>query len=281
MEASAERKSTPQPSSVDSSRSDQVVEAGRSDQLNRTDQTVQPHKQSSPMKKSYFVVAIVILFILIILVIVWRMRKERKENPESSNIVEAVANNIQIPSDIVTESENGTIFAKWTDVKGVDSYVMYYSNKPGFTIEEARTIENISEGSFKITKVPPGTYYYRVASVKGGVKSKWSDEYSITVGKCTSYPAPKNVVVSKNPENPTEVLVSWTPDTTGDGYILYVNAETPPKGHEGNTLAIRIENPEVAEHALQGSGSGKWYAAVATMSSYCGLGELSEPVQLQ
>jgi hypothetical protein len=229
------------------------------------------------MKKKYFMVAIVVIFIILLFVIIWRMNRSK---PSVSNIVEAKENSIQPPSNIVVESENGTIFAKWDSVKGAEKYIMYYSNKSGFKIEEGRSIENITEGLFRITKVPPGTYYYRVASIKGDLKSPISEEYSITVGKCKPPSAPREVVASANPSDPSEVTISWTPDTTGDGYVLYVNADVPPTGHEGNTLEIKIDDPSITEHSLQGVSSGKWYVSVANMSTYCGLGELSAPVEL-
>jgi hypothetical protein len=234
-------------------------------------------RNTRKIKKSYFMIAIVVIFLLVIVVIVWRMRKVK---PSVSNVSESLKK-LSFPTGIVAETENGSIYVKWTEVKDAESYVMHYSNTSGFSVDDARIIEGIPEGGFKITKVPPGTYYYRMSSVNAKGKSEWSEENSITVGTCKPPLPPQNVTAAVNQSDPSEVLISWTPDTTGDGYILYVNANSPPTGHEGNTLVVKIDNPSAYEHSLQGASQGKWYAALAVISTYCGISDISSPIELK
>lgn len=248
-----------------------------------------PEQRNKPrVKKAYFVILIIVLFIIILLLVIWRMRKTKPE-VSSSSIPSAIPekkekkeedNKSFLPTNIMAETENGTIKVKWDDAPGVDQYVMYYSNSPAFKLEDARIIQGIPKGGFNITKVPPGKYYYRIGGVKGGVKSILSEEGSIEVGKCSPPEPPKNIEISYNPNDPTEAKVSWKPVGTADGYILYVNAKEPPSGTEKDTLSVKIESGSISEHSLNGVTSGDWYVSLATISNYCGISELSESIKL-
>jgi len=194
---------------------------------------------------------------------------------------------------------------EWENVKDADSYTMYYSNVPNFTKQNARAIEGIKgnitlapscSGSqadglipvssekktnedpnvvkFSINKVPPGSYHYRIVSVKGDKESAWSGEESVVVGTCQPYAAPTDL--KKEIQENGDIKVTWSPDSTADGYALYVTSEDGSKER-----IIPLNNPLVSEHVLSDlDPNSNWFVRVSSFGTHCGEGNRSLPLQL-
>lgn len=257
--------------------------------------------KSSRMKTSYLIILVVtILIILILLWLATRTPRDRTSMLTSPKVIKA-------------NSFNGTINLEWENVKDADSYNMYYSNVPNFTRQNARTIEGIkgndtfvpkcssshpdglerveskSEASsslhssshenpnvvkFAINKVPPGSYHYRIVSVKGGKESVWSEEASILVGAC-QLSAPPSDLKREIQEN-GDIKITWSPDSTADGYILHLTSED---GFEHRK--IELDDPLSGEHILSDFDSKTvWFVDVASFGTHCGEGSRSLPIQL-
>jgi len=174
------------------------------------------------------------------------------------------------PKVIKANSFNGTINLEWENVKDADSYNMYYSNIPNFTKQNARTMRELREMTllyrnalphiqtdwnemirkvhfilphvknpnvvkFAINKVPPGSYHYRIVSVKGGKESVWSEESSILVGTCQLSAPPSDL--KKEIQENGDIKISWSPDSTADGYVLHLTSED---GFEHRKIELMI-----------------------------------------
>lgn len=218
------------------------------------------------------VIVVVVLLILVVILVVWRSSSKR----------EATSSLLPPPQGVRAESNNGTIKILWEGVKEADSYTMYYSNHPNFTKQEARLIEGIRlDGSdeglmqFSISKVPPGSYYYRVASVKGDKESVWTDEMNVAVQTCQP-PAPPTELRQEESDS-NSVLLKWNRVPTADGYVLYVTSEKSPKD-----FSIAIEDPLRTEHSLSDlDPQFEWKVTIASRGAHCGEGEPSSPLQLK
>jgi hypothetical protein len=187
------------------------------------------------------------------------------------------------PTNIVARADNGLIYVKWQDAPNATSYMMYYSNEPNFTKENARTIGGIDSGDFSINKVPEGRYYYRVASVKGRKESEWSPEGTIEVGSCTPNEPPKNIgsEIMESKDGKFDVFISWSADTTLDGYLVHLSHTTEPVGNESDFLIKLVEDSSATGHIFQGlDASLKWYAIVASNNYHCGSNSFSSPIPL-
>ena len=127
---------------------------------------------------------------------------------------------------------------------------------------------------FSINKVPPGSYHYRIVSVKGGKESVWSEEANIVVGTCQPYDPPADL--KKEILENGDIRVTWSSDSTADGYVLYI---TNDGGLEKQR--IQLGDPLVSEHILSDLDPNVlWYASVASFGTHCGEGILSPPLKL-
>ena len=249
------------------------------------------------MKTTYVITLIII--VVIILILLWLATRTPRDRTSM----------LTSPKVIKANSFNGTINLEWENVKDADSYNMYYSNIPNFTKQNARTIEGIkgndtfvpkcssshpdglerddSKGplhsssrenpnvvKFAINKVPPGSYHYRIVSVKGGKESVWSEESSILVGTCQLSAPPSDL--KKEIQENGDIKISWSPDSTADGYVLHLTSED---GFEHRK--IELDDPLVSEHVLSDlDHSSVWFVDVASFGTHCGEGSRSLPIQL-
>jgi hypothetical protein len=215
---------------------------------------------------------IVVLVVVVILLIILLWVKSGGEGGQTTSI-------LQPPLIIGSHEKDGTIQVKWKPVIEADRYTMYFSNVSGFEKEKARTIHDIQGESISISKVPPGTYYFRFASQKGKVESKWSEEKRLEVS--SSEPPSPPVDFQKQYNEDGSVKLSWTSDSTADGYHLYVKAEGTPVGDETDTLVIKIDDPFQTEHVLTDlSPNSVWQVSVASFTKHGGRGKISPALHI-
>jgi len=191
--------------------------------------------------KTILIICVVIL-IICILGLVW-LNSAQKEAEEAIKRYELGSNkqieaddSIPLPINIRTEVIDDSIYVFWTDVntekeeegefkkldpKKMITYKIYFSIYEDFTRENARTIEKIDTGEFVINKVPNGTYYCRVVSIRNGKESIWSDIETITVNY-HSVPEPPTDIQVKILSD--EVRVSWQPDIAAQSYKIMMRS---------------------------------------------------------
>jgi RHS repeat-associated protein len=116
------------------------------------------------------------------------------------------------PTLSVNPSINGNVTVSWTAVSGVDSYTLYQSTD-GTTYTSIQT--GITGTSTPVTGLSNGTYYYKVASVGGGVTG---DKGSASAALTVTLPpgAPTGMTVSPAHQLPsTNYTASWTAPASG------------------------------------------------------------------
>jgi hypothetical protein len=73
-----------------------------------------------------------------------------------------------------------------------------------------------------------------------------------------------------------DIKISWSPDSTADGYVLHLTSED---GFEHRK--IEFDDPLVSEHVLSDlDHSSVWFVDVASFGTHCGEGSRSLPIQL-
>lgn len=225
----------------------------------------------------------ILILVILILIVVWLLLgRENKKPVQSVSEKRKPVLKLRPPEDISVENDNGTIRMNWTEPEGAKSYILYYSNKPNFTLEEARTIGNINGNEFVISKVPSGTYYFQMSSLNGAVESERSRVSSFVVEICT-LPSPPEGLTSKlvSDKDELKILLSWKPDATSDGYVIRLNYETQPTGGVGDHMIISIEDPITANYMIEGlDSSAKWFATISSVATHCGEGSISNAIQL-
>tara|TARA_R110001599_G_scaffold333068_1_gene548885 strand:- start:64 stop:831 length:768 start_codon:yes stop_codon:yes gene_type:complete len=191
--------------------------------------------------KTILIICIVILIICII-GFFW-MKSLEKDAKEAIKRYELGANkqieaddSIPLPENIRTEIIDDSIYVFWTDVntekevgdevkkldpKKMITYKIYFSIYEDFTRENARTIEKIDMGEFVINKVPNGTYYCRVVSVRNGKESIWSDIEKIVVNYHSTPDPPIDIQVKRMDK---EVRVSWQHDIAAQNYKIMMRS---------------------------------------------------------
>lgn len=231
------------------------------------------------MKKILVVVVIVVVLILVLL---WSRSKDKKE-VKSSEVREKRTLKLSPPSNIEVSNDNGTVHMKWKEAEGAKSYILYYSNVPNFTPETARTIGAIVGGEFDIMKVPSGTYYYQMSSINGNVESEKTPiaQFSVEICKLPSPPSNFTHKIVSQSQVEFEVLFSWNPDSTSDGYVIRLNYSKPPEGNESDHMVINVPDPVTANHLVGSLDSRvKWYATISSVAAHCGAGLPSEAILL-
>ncbi len=279
-------------------------------------------------KNRYILIVIIIIIIIILLcIIVKRKTKDKKNDDEPKvHVLDAIktvsktkkktssvskidestpqkktSDEVKPPTNGNVSVDGSSIFAYWPDVEGVDTYTIYYSDKPDFTKDNARIISNIDKGDFVINKVPQGTYYIRISStkfVKKGtldprreeVESEMSDMHTVKVDKCNLPSTPTNVnrelIVSpsnnhQNDDNHFDVFISWDPDTTVDAYLIHLNHTEHPSSNDSDFSVIRVDDVNSTGHELNGLDiTKKWYATVSAFIDHCGPSEPSAIINL-
>jgi hypothetical protein len=187
------------------------------------------------------------------------------------------------PQDIQVKNDNGTVTVNWREPQGAKSYILYYSDKPNPTAATARTIGSITGNEFVISKVPAGRYYCYMTSISGARESEPSPTVQFDVEVCTLPEPPEDFtsrVLSVMP-SAAKVLLSWKAETTLDGYVIRLSYEHPPVGDDSDHLITRIDDPETANHIMDGLDRNvQWYATISSLASHCGEGRMSAPLKL-
>ena len=156
---------------------------------------------------------------------------------------------------------------------------MYFSNISNFEKTKARTIHDIQGDQFAISKVPPGTYYYRIASLKGKVESKWSEEKKLEVS--SSQPPSFPVNFEKQHLEDGSIKLTWSSNSAADGYYLYVKAEGTPVGDETDTFTIKIDDPYQTEHILTDlSANSVYQVSLASFTKHGGRSNISPALHI-
>lgn len=244
------------------------------------------------MKRETILVILVILIAIIVSIIFvltigssGETKKDRVQQPivveakpqETEPFVEAKVEKLAPPTKIETESKKGTIYFRWLDTPDAGGYKLYYSDHSQFTKSEARLIEGITSGEFSITKVPSGTYYYRIASIFGEDEGRWSEERIVVVDKCQPLEPPKNLK-STYEKGKKSAVVSWTADPASDGYVLSVyldQNDTVP------TTTINIDSGIISNYKITSLNPKlKYFLTISAVQSHCTNGFESDKVQI-
>ena len=230
----------------------------------------------------------VVIIIIILIVIVWlanrkvgKMTEASYYKPENKQKAKPKILKLLPPQNIKVNADGSNVNITWEPCEGAKSYTLHYStscDKDNF-----RTISGIDGEEFQISKVPKGEYYIRLSCTDGVVESEMSNVEVLSIETCNLPPPPKEFrsKIVKNDNETLQVLLSWTPDVTLDGYILHVNYQSPPMANGSDHMVIKIEDPETANRMLEGlDNKFKWYATSASVAAHCGEGEPSNWIVL-
>lgn len=170
------------------------------------------------------IVITIILIIIVLILAYWTINNinTEKEEPKRHEVSNAIINpDLSLPTNLKFQVEEDTIYVFWNDVEGVDSYKIYFSIYEDFTREDARSIEKIETGEFQINKVPNGTYYFRLVSVKNGKESEWSELGSVVINHYEVPDPPTDVQVKRISDG---IRISWQSDISAQLYKIMMRS---------------------------------------------------------
>lgn len=123
---------------------------------------------------------------------------------------------IPILKDPGTLDSDGNYNVTWSLAHRATGYILEEDFDESFN--SSLVIYQGSNLSFRISNKSNGRYFYRVRSVKGQFKSKWSNIVNITVSRLPG--VPQNFTASINPEG-NEIILSWSPNPKNtQGYYI-------------------------------------------------------------
>lgn len=237
------------------------------------------------MKQSVKIFVLILIIVLIFIVVArWnsssddKVKLEKKKKRGNKIILKLLP-----PQEIQASNDNGTVTITWREPNGAKSYILYYSDSPNLTPETARSIGSITGSEFVISKVPAGKYYCFMTSLSGARESEPSPLVEFDVVICTPPGPPNNLKhrIMSIGASGGKVLISWTPESTLDGYVIRVNHDEAPFGDARDHLVTHIDDPMTANHILENLDMNfKWYVSISSVAAHCGEGDMSEAIKL-
>ncbi len=169
------------------------------------------------------------------------------------------------PTLSVNPSVDGNVTVSWSAVSGVDSYILYQSPD---NISYTSVQSGLTGTSTSVTGLTNGTYYYKLASVAGGVTgNQGSASTALTV---TLPPgAPTGMTVTPADQTPsTNYTASWTAPASGT-VTTYQLLEDNNSGFSSPTT-YTITAPTHSKVRSESSTGTYYYKARACNGTACG-----------
>lgn len=232
-----------------------------------------------------------IVLCAVVLILILLMRKKKTSEEVAASGRDKILLTLPKPENLKAVNDNGTVTFTWsesaTSASRAKSFNLYFSNKSGFKIEEARQISKITGDEFVVTGVPAGIYYYRMSSVFGGRESGLTDEHQVAVNICILSEPPSNFMyrIKTLGPNTTQILFSWDSQLTYDGYQIRLHKGPPFHGHgdvNDEDMIIDIQDPKTRHYEVSNLDMNfEWSATIASVVQHCGPGARSDPIKLK
>jgi hypothetical protein len=213
------------------------------------------------------IIIIVLVVILLIILAFWINKGSGKKKRKSKIVLSA----FKAPDNIAVNVVKNQIIANWEKIPEAVHYTAYYSNEPFEGKNTQKVLGPIKENKFEMGCIPNGKYYFRVtASKKVGdkiVESELTDLKQVEVNNCDISQAPENLVAKRiDPdEEPTEVLLTWSPSIDADSYEIVVKSAND----EEDERRIKIKDPSRSSYKLNLNPETKWTIYIEGENNYC------------
>ena len=129
------------------------------------------------------------------------------------------------PSDGATVDDVRATFVWFQDLEGTDSFTLQYSRGDDTFSAPTEVITPLK--AHTPTYLAPGTYYWRVKGIAGGVESEWSSVGQFTVSETGADGYNVTERASVSPSSVETMVLADLPQVNADGrYVIFVSADT-------------------------------------------------------